>query len=140
MKGQRKGVIARLSGLRLGLGRERGHSGGGAHDLDALPAQVGGPERLAPTGSQAPVQAPPKAYPLVQRGGPAPGNAPAAQAYGTAGDQPTERPAWVSTPPWARTGRNAAGASPRPSRSVGPTGPPAGWPCWRTPCSTRPSA
>lgn len=98
VKGQRKGVIARLSGLRLGLGRERGHSGGEAHDLDALPAQVGGPERLAPTGSQAPVQAPPKAYPLVQRGGPAPGNAPAAQAYGTAGDQPTERPAWVSTP------------------------------------------
>ncbi len=104
-KGQRKGVIARLSGLRLSLGRERGHSGWGAHD------GVSGP-----SGFQGPLQAPPKAYPLGQRGGPASGNAPAARASGAVGDRPTERPARVSTPSEGAYGLQQGGSEPAAER------------------------
>lgn len=104
-KGQRKGVIARLSGLRLSLGRERGHSGWGAHD------GVSGP-----SGFQGPLQAPPKAYPLGQRGGPASGNAPAARASGAVGDRPAERPARVSTPSEGAYGLQQGGSEPAAER------------------------
>ena len=100
-KGQRKGVIARLSGLRLSLGRERGSYGGGVHELDAPAGPVGGRERFGATGFQAPLQAPPKAFPplpSVLKGGPASGNAPAAQAYGSAGDQRPESLARPAVP------------------------------------------